>query len=100
MQLCAYFKEKQGNASVSGIPGTIYFSVFYQILNSNNRMDDFVWYECIYPGKSSSFYTNIKTRAVEKDVPQSDPDSTKIRKFSNEDNFSQGYYLYISFFIG
>ena len=62
-------------------------------------MDDFVWYECIYPGNSSSFYTNIKTGAVVKNVPQDDPDVARIRNFSCDDNFSKDCYRYISYFM-
>lgn len=62
-------------------------------------MDDFVWYECIYPGNSSSFYTNIKTGEVVKNVPHDDPDYARIKSFSSEDNFSKDCYRYISYFF-
>ena len=57
----------------------------------------YVWYECIYPGFSDSFYVNVNTGNVFKKIPLDDPDASSVKELSIEQDVTEWDCFYISF---
>ena len=56
----------------------------------------YTWYECSYPGTSSTFYVNVKTGVAHRDLPEDDPDAALAKEFPVDVDICDDFPFYIS----
>ena len=62
-------------------------------------MNQYIWYECLYPKASVTYFVNIQTGSAFNAVPADDPDCHLVKELPLNTDLDDSSPFYISFTI-